>query len=303
MFDTLGAFLKWAEQSFIRAKLHFGHGTNNAWDEAVAIALFVLGLAPNVDASVIHRKLTELESNRLQELAEKRINLRIPLPYLTHTAWFAGLPYYVSEQVLIPRSPIAELIEHRFSPWFGFRKPRRILDLCTGSGCIAVALAKAFPDALVDAIDIDDNALSVAKMNIVRHGVETQVRVVKSDLFSAAREMSEGEMADATQYDIIVSNPPYVAQKVIKALPKEYLHEPKLALEAGQDGLSVVRQILKEAPRFLAPLGLLIVEVGEAAPALIAEYPTFPFIWWEFERGGEGVFLLKQEEAALWKVS
>lgn len=327
MFNTLGAFLRWAEQSFIDAKLHFGHGTNNAWDEAVAIALFVLGLPPDIDASVLKRPLSKDESDRLQKLAEKRVNQRIPVPYLSHTAWFAGLPFYVNEQVLIPRSPLAELIEQQFSPWLSVRQPMRILDLCAGSGCIAVAVAKAFPEAAVDAIDIDENALKVAKMNIVRHGVENQVQVIKSDLFAACQgrselasprgvqhELSPGiqqEFSSGTQkelslgvrYDIIISNPPYVAQKEIDALPKEYSYEPMLALEAGDDGLNVVRRILKEAPQYLAPKGLLIVEVGSSESALIDEYPSFPFIWLEFERGGEGVFLLREEEAALWKVS
>lgn len=293
MFNTLGEFLSWAEQAFIQAKLHFGHGTNNAWDEAVAVALFVLNLPPDVEASAINRSLSPKESNLLQALAEKRIKQRMPLPYLSHTAWFAGLPFYVNEQVLIPRSPIAELIDQEFSPWL-MQSPKRILDLCTGSGCIAIAAAKAFPKARVDAIDIDNNALKIAKMNIVRHRVENQVTTLQSDLFSACQ---------GVQYDIIVSNPPYVAEKEMRQLPKEYAYEPKLALEAGQDGLFVVRRILQEAAQYLIPKGLLIVEVGSAEKALIEEYPSLPFLWLEFEHGGEGVFLLKKEEETLWKVS
>lgn len=293
MFTTLGDYLHWAEQSFTKAGIHFGHGTNNAWDESVAIALFVLGLAPDVGKEVLARMLSPSESRRLEELSHRRINERIPVPYLSHTAWFFDLPFYVNENVLIPRSPVAELIEQEFLPWLE-DPPRRILDLCSGSGCIAVALAKAFPGVPVDAIDIDSQALSVATMNIIRHGVENQVKLIKSDLFSAC---------EGIHYDIIISNPPYVALEEFNALPKEYSHEPRLGLEAGQDGLSVVRRILIEAPQYLSPKGILIVEVGSAAELLMETYPTIPFIWLEFERGGEGVFLLRKEEEALWKVS
>lgn len=314
MFTTLGDFLYWAEKAFTEAKLHFGHGTNNAWDEAVALALFVLHLPPDSDDSVLQRKLSDEESSFLSALAKQRIEKRYPVPYLTHTAWFMGLPFYVNEHVLIPRSPIAELIEQGFDPWVE-SPPRRILDLCCGSGCIAIACALAFEDATVDALDIDPRALSVAKMNVIRHKVEDRLNLIQSDLFSACgksrdsresqafHESREGPESREYRYDIIVSNPPYVPKEELADLPREYTYEPRLALEAGQDGLAIVRRILKEAPQYLTDQGILIVEVGIAAEQLISEYPHIPFIWLEFERGGEGVFLLKKEDESTWKLS
>jgi len=289
---TLGEFLEWAEAAFVKAGIHFGHGTNNAWDESVLIASFVLKLPPNVDRTVISRILTASEKKAFIDLVERRINERIPIPYLIHEAWFADLKFYIDERVIIPRSPLAELIQNGFQPWLGDRPVRRILDLCTGSGCIAIACAKVFEEASIDAVDISDEALLVAKTNVQDHHCENQVKLIGSDLFKSC----------VGQYDIIISNPPYVSSQELQVLPKEYRHEPELALAAGVDGLDIVKRILKDAPHFLAPEGLLIVEVGNSAEALCDQYSEIPFTWLEFERGGEGVFLLEAKEMKNWQV-
>lgn len=284
---TLNQILQWAEQSFNEAGLYFGHGTNNAWDEAVMLAAAVLKLPPDVDASIGQKTLTKTEKAALILLVERRINERIPVPYLTHEAWFAGLKFYVDERVLIPRSPFAELILKGFQPWLGNRKIHRILDLCTGGGCIAIACASVFKDAIIDAVDISEDALAVARQNIHMHQYEDKVRLYQSDLFSTC---------PLNEYDIIISNPPYVAYPEWIDLPLEYQKEPKLALEAGKDGLDLVNKILKEAPKYLRDSGLLWVEVGNASLALQKQFPHLPLTWMEFERGGEGVFLISKED-------
>jgi len=283
---TLGDFLSWAERSFLDAGLCFGHGTDNAWDEAVALARFVLKLAPDVDRSVLDRALVPLERKQLLALVEARIYKRIPVPYLLSEAYFAGLKFYVDERVIIPRSPFAELIGKSFEPWLSIQ-PERILDLCCGSACIGIATAKTFPEAIVDVLDISEEALAVARHNIDLHGVGTQVHAIQSDLWTACSH----------RYDIIISNPPYVSTRSMAELPAEYRFEPTLALEAGLDGLDVVDRILAEAKRYLKPEGLLLVEVGaEAVAVLEARYPQIPFVWLDFEQGAEGVFLLRSKE-------
>lgn len=311
---TLGEFLKKTEKAFNKAKLYFGHGTDNAWDEAVALAMAILDLPPNVKDDVVSRVLTEAEINQLEALVKRRIEERMPMPYLTNQAWFAGLKFYVDERVIIPRSPLGELIQKKFSPWWPENKPvRRILDLCCGSACIAIACAHAFPNARVDAIDISDEALSVAKKNINDLGYEGRVHLIKSDLFEklkglpssqASKHSAEGLPNESfaskaclePYYDIIISNPPYVSLSEMKTLPPEYQWEPSLALTAEQDGLSVVHRILRESKQYLDKKGLLIVEVGNSEWALKEAYPDIPFIWLEFERGGQGVFLLRAGE-------
>lgn len=289
---TLQEALESAEASFINANLHFGHGTNNAWDEAVALLLALLKLPPDVDASVKDRLLTEAEQKAFFKLVDRRVTERIPVPYLTHEAWFAQLKFYVDERVIIPRSPFAELILKRFKPWVGAQPIRRILDLCTGSGCIAIACAKYFPTAQVDAVDISKDALSVAKENIKRHGCENTVQLIESDLFSACPN---------DPYDIIISNPPYVDEKELTDLPMEYQFEPRLALAGGSDGLFLVKKILQKAPSYLSNKGLLFVEVGNAWGALERSYPEVPFTWLDFEQGGEGVFMLSKEDKTCWQ--
>ncbi len=299
---TLKDFLEWAEDAFVEANLFFGHGTDNAWDEAVAIARYILNLEPNVTTEVLSQVLSDKLYKQLQAVAEKRINDRIPLPYLIHEAWFAGLKFYVDERVIIPRSPLGELIEMKFQPWLKLgheiqenqiSKKLRILDLCTGSGCIAIACAYAFPEAVIDAVDISRPSLDVAQKNIEAHGLSQRVHLYQSDLF---------ETCLGKQYDIIISNPPYVNAEDLENVPPEFTWEPKLALAAGKDGLDIVRRILAQASNFLTDQGLLIVEVGASSEALSNAYPHTPFIWIEFERGGEGVFLLYSEDKLCWKI-
>ena len=266
------------------AGLHFGHGTDNAVDEAAALALHALHLPPDLHAEYFQAQLTPPEQRAVLQLLERRIVERKPAAYLTQRAWFMGLPFYVDERVLVPRSPLAELIERHFAPWLpDSRKVEHILDLGTGSGCIGIACAYAFPDAQVDVVDVSAEALAVARHNIVEHGLEDQVEAIQSDLFSALK---------GRHYDLIISNPPYVALEELDSLPPEYHHEPRLGLAAGVEGLDVVMEILQQSSDYLKRDGLLIVEVGNAQYALCEAFPDVPFTWLEFERGGQGVFLL-----------
>ena len=287
---TIRDFLRWTTSRFNEAGLFYGHGTDTAWDEACALILHSLHLPHDIHPEVIDARLTSEERDLLFTLIQRRIKERIPVPYLTHTAWFAGLSFYVDERVLIPRSPIAELIEHQFQPWIELNLVENILDLCTGSGCIAIALAKNFPDTHIDASDISTDALAVAKINILRHQVEDQVTLYQSDLF---------DQLPAKKYDIIVSNPPYVDDIDMSELPKEYHHEPSLGLVAGKQGLDIVLRILKHASKFLTPHGILIIEVGNSEWALQETFPEIPFTWLEFQRGGGGVFLLTADQLAM----
>ncbi len=284
---TLRDMLRLAVSHFYAANLYFGHGTENAWDEAVALVLHVLHLPPDINPQVLDARLTLSERRKVARLITRRVKERIPSAYLTHEAWFAGLPFYVDQRVLIPRSPVAELIEQNFSPWIAVDTVSRVLDLCTGSGCIAIACALAFPHVEVDAVDISEDALTVAKINVERHQVTEQVHLLQSDLFGALKNK---------KYDIIISNPPYVSTQEMAELPAEYHHEPALGLAAGSEGLDVVTRILKEARAHLTENGLLVVEVGNSEPALVNRYPEVPFTWLEFQRGGGGVFLLTYEQ-------
>jgi ribosomal protein L3 glutamine methyltransferase len=275
------------ERRLKRARLFYGHGTDNAHDEAAALVFHAMGLSHDDAPRALRRRSTVAQRECIDALTAQRIEKRVPLAYLTKEAWFAGLPFYVDERVLVPRSPIAELIERRFAPWIDARRVRAIVDVGTGSGCIALACAKAFPRARVDAVDIDPAALEVAAINRRRLRLTRRVRLVESDHFTALSRRS---------YDIIVSNPPYVGAREMRGLPREYRHEPRHALESGRDGLDSVATILRAAGRHLKPLGLLVCEVGNTERLLARAYPKVPFTWLDFERGGGGVFVLTREQ-------
>ncbi|MGB5064197.1 MAG: 50S ribosomal protein L3 N(5)-glutamine methyltransferase [Candidatus Competibacter sp.] len=281
---TIRDLIRWGASHMNEAGLHFGHGTDNAIDEAAALVLHALHLPPDLHAEYLQSRLTPAEKQAALRLLKRRITERKPAAYLTQRAWFMGLPFYVDERVLVPRSPLAELIERHFAPWLpDSRAVGGILDLGTGSGCIGLACAYAFPDARVDLVDISAEALEVARRNVDEHGLEDQVEVIQSDLFSALK---------GRHYDLIVSNPPYVGLEELDGLPAEYRHEPRLGLVAGAEGLDVVVEILRQAADYLNRDGLLIVEVGNAQYALCEMLPDVPFTWLEFEHGGQGVFLL-----------
>jgi len=273
--------------------VYFGHGTDTAADEAAALVFHALDLKHDAPLKVLTRRVTLARRERVEALLRRRIDERIPLAYLTHEAWFAGLPFFVDQRVLIPRSAIAELIERRFAPWIAATRVRNLLDMGTGSGCIALAAAKAFPRARIDAVDIDRAALEVADINRRRLRLTRRVRLIESDHFAAL---------SGSSYDIIVSNPPYVGVREMRGLPREYGHEPRLALASGREGLDSVATILHEASRFLRPQGLLVVEVGNTERLLARAYPKMPFTWLDFERGGGGVFLLTREQLEKAKV-
>jgi ribosomal protein L3 glutamine methyltransferase len=285
---TVAALLERSARRLRRAGVHFGHGTDNARDEAAALLWHVIGQPPAAPA-VYSRRVSQRAQKRFEALLARRIEERIPAVYLTRQCWFAGLPMYVDERVLIPRSPIAELVERRFAPWIEAARVRRILDLGTGSGCIAIACACAFPHARVDAVDVSADALEVASCNIDQHRLQRRVRALLSDHFAALGRNS---------YDIIVSNPPYVGRRELKGLPAEYRHEPQVALAAGSDGLDSVKAILRRAYAHLRPGGILVVEVGNTERLLRRAFPRLPFVWLSFQRGGGGVFLLEREQLA-----
>ncbi|WP_168016493.1 50S ribosomal protein L3 N(5)-glutamine methyltransferase [Halomonas salinarum] len=284
---TLRDCLRWTTSEFYAHGLFFGHGTASPWDEAVALTLGALHLPWDIDPSVLEARLLPMERTRIVGLVRARIETRRPLPYLLGEAFFAGVAFNVDERVLIPRSPIAELIEDGFAAWFPAEPPARVLDLCCGSGCIGIATALHLPTAEVDLADISTDALEVAKSNITRHDVGARVRAVASDVFDGL---------GGQRYDLIVSNPPYVDVRDLATMPAEFGHEPALALGAGDDGLDIVRRILREARSLLTDDGVLIVEVGNSDHHLEAAFPEVPFMWLEFERGGQGVFVLTADE-------
>lgn len=291
-FITVAEALTWAEKAFTDAELYYGHGTDNAWDDGVALMIYALNLAPDVSDEVLTRSLNAQESEQLDHLFQQRISQRVPSAYLTKQTWFCGLPMYVDERVIIPRSPIGELIVNRFSPWIKEERVQHVLDLCCGSACIAIACAYAFADANIDAVELSEDALAVAALNVEQHELQEQVHLIQSDLFTNL---------SPKQYDIIVSNPPYVDAQDIASMPSEYHHEPAMALASGNDGLDLTRKILAQASNWLTDDGILVVEVGNSAEALEKAYPNLPITWLEFELGGEGVFLLTKSQLLTWQ--
>ena len=286
--NTTGDFVRFAASQFNQADLYFGHGMVNAWDEAISLIMFTLNLPEDLFEQVFTCQLTSEEKQDVLTIIEKRIVEEIPAAYLTNQAVFANLPFYVDQRVLVPRSPIGELIQKKFSPFISEQNPpARILDLCTGSGCIAIACSYAFPDADIDAVDLSIDALNVANINIENHGLSEQVIPIQSDVFSGV----EGQV-----YDLIVTNPPYVDQDDVDSLPQEYLHEPEMGLGSGEDGLDIVRKILAESAEHLSENGILICEVGNSQIHVSSVYPEVPFKWLTFERGGHGVFMLTKAE-------
>lgn len=285
--STIRDLIRWAVSCFNSENLVYGHGTDNAWDEAVNLILSSVHLPPDIDVNVLDAKLTTSERDAIVKSIKRRAKERIPVAYLVKEAWFCGLNFFVDERVLIPRSPIAELIEDEFSPWVEEEHVQRILDIGTGSGCIAIGCAFTFPNAKVDAVDISEKALEVANINVARFGLEDCVEVIQSDLF---------QKLEGKQYEIIVSNPPYVSVEDYQNLPDEYLQEPKGALVGSEDGLEIVRKILLDAENYLSPGGILVVEVGFGQDVIESQFPEIPFTWLQFEKGGEGVFLLTKDE-------
>lgn len=281
---TARELVHWGEARFLGAGLCFAHGTTNAREEAVLLVFHALGLTYDSPEEALDRPLAAEERARAVALLRARVHTRKPAAYLIGEASFAGLPFYVNEQVLVPRSPIAELCEAAFAPWS--REARRILDLGTGSGCIAIACALAFPEAEVEAVDVSPEALAVAERNVARHGLEGRVRLWVSDIYDAL---------GGRRYDLIVSNPPYVPSADLAGLPAEHRHEPALGLDGGDDGLTLVARIIEGAPDHLSDDGILVVEVGDRTRTLEARYPRLPFTWVELEHGGEGVFVLEAE--------
>lgn len=279
---TVGELIEHCAGELERAGVFFGHGTANAIDEAASLVFHVAGLDHGADPPPYGESVSAAALDRTLELLGVRIGSRVPLPYLLGEAWFAGLPFFVDRRVLIPRSPFAELIATRFQPWLNPDEVGAILEIGTGSGCIAIACALAFPAAQVVATDLSPDALEVAASNAERHGVRDRLRLLHADLFGGV----DG------RFDLIVTNPPYVPAAEVATLPPEYAHEPALALGSGPDGLESTRKILQDAPRHLTPRGLLAIEVGRGGPDLEAAYPDLPFVWPEFERGGEGIALI-----------
>lgn len=284
--ETVGAAIERCALAMLKARprLHFGHGTDNARDEAAELVFFVAAIDHAEGSAAYRRPLTARRRARIDELLEHRIKDQVPLAYLTRRAFFAGLELYVDERVLVPRSPIAELIVNRFAPWAPPRPIRRILDIGTGSGAIALACAKAFPRARVDAVDISAAALQVCRRNVRRLGLKKRVQALKSDHFAAV---------EGRRYDIIVSNPPYVGSVEMRKLPREYGHEPRLGLASGADGLDSVRAIFSAARQHLEDDGILVVEVGNTEHRLMRAFPRLPFIWPQIAMGGGGVFVLR----------
>lgn len=292
--NTVGELIQSVANEFAEAELVYGHGTNNAIDEAAYLVFAVLSLDHEGGAANYRRAVSAADVEIIRDLSLRRIADRIPIAYLVVKAWFAGHEFFVDPRVLIPRSPLAECIANHFSPWIADGNIHRVLDLGTGSGCIAIATALALPDAHVDAVDVATDALAVAAINVERYALNARVQLIQSDFFAALKAGDE-----KSKYDVIVSNPPYVDGGEMASLAAEYRHEPALGLQSGEDGLDSTIAILHDASRFLTDDGILVVEVGNSRAALEERFPDVKFVWLEFESGGEGVFLLTKEELLL----
>jgi len=290
--NTINELISYGAQLFDNESLYFGHGTDNAADEAAYIVLGVTQHLPVVDELVFEATVDAFEQKIIMDMFQRRITEKTPAAYLIGEAWFAGLAFYVDEHVLVPRSPFAELIADQFVPWVDEHKTKRILDLCTGSGCIGIACAMAFPEACVDLADISGDALKVAEKNIDKHQLRDRVEAISSNLFAEL---------GSNKYDLIVSNPPYVGHEELSQLPEEFYQEPQLGLDGGESGLDLVHEILADAPGYLNDGGVLYVEVGNTDEALQQCYPTVPFLWQDFEYGGHGVFMLTKEQLLEYK--
>lgn len=284
---TIKDFIRWGTSEMERKQLFFGHGFTSAMDEAVYCCLFTLKLPLDWPQSYFDTGLTEHERKAIYDLIRLRVRSRLPLAYLTNEAWFCGLSFYVDERVLIPRSPFAELIQNQFEPWVDPESINSILDLCTGSGCIAIACQYAFPEAEVVASDISKDALEVAKKNLDNHQLSDDLKLIESDGFNDIPKQA---------FDLIVSNPPYVDAKDLASMPEEYNQEPELGLASGDSGLDITLRILRDAPNYLSEQGVLMVEVGNSALALSQFLPNVAFSWVEFEKGGDGVFYISAND-------
>ncbi|MBK1849756.1 50S ribosomal protein L3 N(5)-glutamine methyltransferase [Marinobacter sp. 1-4A] len=289
--QTVRDYLRYASSQFAASPVFFGHGTDNVWDEAVQLVMRSLHLPLENNTLFLDARLTREERLLILERLRRRIDERVPLAYLLGEAWFMGMPFNVDERVLVPRSPIGELIENGFQPWLGDKPVERVLDLCTGSGCIGIGVASVFENATVDLSDISPDALAVAESNIDLHELHGRVRTVESDVFANITD----------QYDIIVSNPPYVDAEDMGDMPDEFHHEPVLGLAAGDDGLDIAHRIIAGAAEHLTPGGLLVVEVGNSWVALDEAYPELPFTWLEFSHGGDGVFAITEQDLRQWQ--
>jgi len=284
--SSLRDYVRWGASRFTEAGLHFGHGHADALDEAAALVLHALHLEPGPPSELWGARLTVRERRAVLRLFHDRILKRVPAAYLMGHAWFAGLRLRADRRALVPRSPLAEWIERGFAPWLEADAVARVLDIGTGSGCIAIACATFFPAAQVDAVDIDRDALALAGENVRDHGLQRRVRLIESDLFAEVDGV----------YDLIIANPPYVGREEYESLPPEYRHEPVRGLRAGEDGVDLTARILRQAAQCLASEGVLVVEAGSCRPALEACFPDLPFTWLDLERGGENVFLLRRDE-------
>ncbi|HQU48789.1 MAG TPA: 50S ribosomal protein L3 N(5)-glutamine methyltransferase [Casimicrobiaceae bacterium] len=286
--ESVRDWLRWSVSRFTEAKLAFGHGTANAWDEAAYLVLHALSLPLDRLEPFLDAKLTQAERARLGDILVRRIESRVTAAYLTREAWLGDFRFYVDERVIIPRSYIAELLPDALATWIPDPATvREALDLCTGSGCLAILLAHAYPNADIDAVDLSSDALAVAQRNVADYTLQDRINLIRSDLFTNLVEKS---------YDLVISNPPYVTDRTMDVLPPEYRHEPAIALAGGEDGLDAVRAIVRDAPRFLNPGGLLVVEVGSGRSAVEAAFPRMPFVWVASPSADDAVFAISREE-------